>query len=136
MIANMIFQIFQFYYPIVLSFTYRGNFVNGSGDPVLADLYYEINKANDTSIPSAAGEFITLPSWTNCSIEANSYRDYLKGKALPFLDAANTSSHLTFAYDKWNTNNEVEGSCSFGSGQNQMTMTYISFTGWLRLVKD
>ena len=119
-------------------FTYRGNFVNGSGDPVLPDLYYEINKANDTSIPSAAGEFITLPSWTNCSIEANLYRDYLKGKALPFLDAVNntSSNHLTFAYDKWNTNNEVEGSCSFGSGQNQMTMTYISFTGWLRLVKD
>ena len=25
-----------------------------------------------------------------------------------------------------------DAKCTFGSGQNQMTMTYISFTGWLR----
>ena len=28
--------------------------------------------------------------------------------------------------------NSPDGKCTFGSGQNQMTMTYISFTGWLR----
>ena len=36
-------------------------------------------------------------------------------------------------WDKWNTDKEDgKGHCTFGSGQNQMTMTYISFTGWLR----
>merc|ERR1719239_1643623 len=35
-------------------------------------------------------------------------------------------------YVTWNTEHKATGKCNFGSGQNQMTMTYISFTGWLR----
>ena len=29
-----------------------------------------------------------------------------------------------------------DATCTFGSGQNQMTMTYISFTGWLRSLQN
>ena len=40
-------------------------------------------------------------------------------------------------WDKWNTDKEDgKGHCTFGSGQNQMTMTYISFTGWLRCTEQ
>ena len=38
---------------------------------------------------------------------------------------------MTNLYDKWNTQDNPAGDCTYGSGQNQMTMTYETFTGWL-----
>jgi len=81
---------------------------------------------------------VELPHWTNCTLEAAEYRDMLKFVILPQLDLdhnlTDTENSLSRAYDKWNTNNDETkvGSCVYGSGQNQMTMTYISYTGWLR----
>ena len=60
------------------------------------------------------------------------YRDYLKNDAFKYMDELSGKEEFTLVYDKWNTANEDEGECTFGSGHNQMTMTYISFTGWLR----
>jgi len=71
-----------------------------------------------------------IPKHYNCSPEANAIRDILKFDVLPPLGLDNL-------YEKWNTNgNSIEdaGSCTFGSSQNQMTMTYVSFTGWLRYI--
>jgi hypothetical protein len=86
--------------------------------------------------PFNPGKNIELPKWVDCSVNASAYRDYLKETALPELDAMyNTTDgwvSLTNEYDKWNTAKADDGECTFGSGQNQMTMTYISFTGWLR----
>lgn len=86
--------------------------------------------------PFNPGKNIELPKWVDCSMNASAYRDYLKETALPELDAMyNTTDgwvSLTNEYDKWNTAKADDGECTFGSGQNQMTMTYISFTGWLR----
>jgi len=79
---------------------------------------------------------ITLPKWTDCSEKASAYRDYLQNDALPKLDEMNSGTDgwisLVDEYDKWNTAGADKGECTFGSGQNQMTMTYISYTGWLR----
>jgi len=100
-------------------FNNRGPFKNGSiEDPI-------------------NGGFIVLPKWTDCGENASAYRDYLKFTALPEIDGIHWQDegweNLTKLYDKWNTNEvDGEGMCTFGSGQNQMTMTYISFTGWLR----
>ena len=39
---------------------------------------------------------------------------------------------LPFPKKIFTQTNPPDAKCTFGSGQNQMTMTYISFTGWLR----
>ena len=64
------------------------------------------------------------------------YRDYLKTQVLnlTFLQQHNISLAQNITrniYDKWNPYNDAHGNCTFGSGQNQLTMTYITFTGWL-----
>ena len=82
--------------------------------------------------------YYSLPKWTDCSEEGAALRDQLKKVVLPWVDQYyednNLNASLVFEdlYEKWNTGNENTGHCTFGSGQNQMTMTYISFTGWLR----
>ena len=102
------------------------------------DMYPEYNDTKK--------QFIQLPKWISCNEADDKYRDYLKFFALPHLDRINglSDNKFTDVYDKWNTVGALEedengrevvdkyGECSFGSGQNQMTMTYISFTGWLR----
>lgn len=112
------------------AFNNRGHFVNENGDYIIKDPLFD----NGTFIMSR--RFIELPKWVDCTDNASSYRDYLKNSALPALDAQNALNTTGFAYtevyDKWNTNHEDEGVCMFGSGHNQMTMTYISYTGWLR----
>jgi len=79
---------------------------------------------------NAAGMEIAfdLPKWTDCSKEASRKRDYFKTKVFQQEEFKEYKG----LYDNWNSNKAEEGSCTFGSGQNQMTMTYISFTGWLR----
>lgn len=110
------------------AFNGRGNFVNETGHPIIEDPLY----ANGTFIMSK--KYIELPKWIDCTENASSYRDYLKKSALPALDELNITADFSYTevYDKWNTNNEDDGVCMFGSGHNQMTMTYISYTGWLR----
>ena len=114
------------------AFNNRGPFVNDDGDWRIEDPLFD----NGTFIMSK--RYIELPKWVDCTDNASRYRDYLKNSALPMLDALNTTDSdgniFSFAevYDKWNTNHEDEGVCMFGSGHNQMTMTYISYTGWLR----
>ena len=86
-------------------------------------------------------KYIILPSHTDCSEGAANYRDYLKFIALPEIDSMNGTQYR-LEYDKWNTKDkggyspelggQGSGECMFGSAHNQMTMTYISFTGWLR----
>jgi len=70
---------------------------------------------------------LNLPWHYNCSAEANLIRDTLKNDILPKYNLSNL-------YEKWNPSNLELGECTFGSGKNQMTMTYISFTGWLRYI--
>eukprot|EP00092_Neocalanus_flemingeri_P010472 GFUD01011283.1.p1 GENE.GFUD01011283.1~~GFUD01011283.1.p1 ORF type:complete len:1082 (+),score=181.23 GFUD01011283.1:264-3509(+) len=111
-------------------FNNRGKFIDEEGNPLIPDPLG--NTFHNSS-------YIMLPKWVDCEDEANDYRDYLKFQALPAIDATQTAMNeswvnLTSIYDKWNTDNNplINGTCTFGSGQNQMTMTYISFTGWLR----
>ena len=78
--------------------------------------------------------YIELPLLSDCSDDANSYRDYLKSQVLniTFLQQHSISLNITKnIYDKWNPEGFSHGNCSYGSGQNQLTMTYITFTGWL-----
>jgi len=107
-------------------FNKRGDFVDENGNFLVKDLLY--GALNGSSL---AKPYIELPKWTDCSDESAGYRDYLKGTAFPYLDQKLNTSYSD-VYDKWNTNNEEHGKCMFGSGHNQMTMTYISYTGWLR----
>ena len=46
-------------------------------------------------------------------------------------DEVKCQTNVTNLYDKWNTQDIPAGDCTYGSGQNQMTMTYETFTGWL-----
>ena len=90
---------------------------------------------------------------------SNLYRDYLKTVALPKLDSihnvsSNSTGPLEKIYDNWNSDHQEHGNCTYGSGMNQvnmsiittntfdhdqhhdtitmqLTMTYITFTGWL-----
>jgi hypothetical protein len=86
-----------------------------------------------------------LPKWLDCSTEANSKRDFYKTflevrhknsdepSIQPFQqEDIELSKKYSGVYDNWNTMDNENGECTFGSGKNQMTMTYISFTGWLR----
>ena len=108
------------------SFNNRSLFRNESGYLVKDPLYHHANFTNISK------PFIELPEWTNCSDQANSYRDYLKRFSLPYIDTLNiTQTNVTNLYDKWNTQDNPAGDCTYGSGQNQMTMTYETFTGWL-----
>ena len=78
--------------------------------------------------------YIELPLLSDCSDDANYYRDYLKSQVLniTFLQQHSISLNITKnIYDKWNPEGFSHGNCSYGSGQNQLTMTYITFTGWL-----
>merc|ERR1719239_151132 len=75
-----------------------------------------------------------LPKWLDCSDEANHQRDVYKAlfEEGEGNDAGVNLTAYVGVYDNWNTEHKATGKCNFGSGQNQMTMTYISFTGWLR----
>ena len=78
--------------------------------------------------------YIELPLLSDCSDSANDYRDYLKSQVLnvSFLQHHSISLNITKnIYDKWNPYGDSHGNCTYGSGQNQLTMTYITFTGWL-----
>lgn len=62
-------------------------------------------------------------------------RDYLKSQVLnvSYLAEHKTSLAVNITdniYDKWNADGDAAGNCTYGSGQNQLTMTYITFTGW------
>ena len=111
------------------AFNGRGHFVNETGHFLIEDPLYKNGSFVDSK------QYIELPKWVDCTANASKYRDYLKNFAFPELDRINPGNEnysYTEVYDKWNTNNEEEGVCMFGSGHNQMTMTYISYTGWLR----
>ena len=112
-------------------FNNRGYFINDSGDPLIEDPLFGNHSNPDFEW---AKQYIELPKWVDCTYNASRYRDYLKTYAFPALDAMNETGapEYTLVYDKWNTNDDPEGECMFGSGHNQMTMTYISYTGWLR----
>jgi hypothetical protein len=58
-----------------------------------------------------------MPSVLNCSNAANARRRQLD------------EDYGDLWYD---SNNQFTGECSYGAGMDQMTMTYISFTGYLR----
>ena len=116
-------------------FNQRGVFGFGNiTDPIYGDI------ENFPEFQDVAKPTFELPKWTECGDEANEYRDYLKFVALPWYSNQTDDNTFKNIYDKWNTNGggfrtnntEDEGICMFGSGHNQMTMTYISFTGWLR----
>ena len=56
---------------------------------------------------------------------SNLYRDYLKKTALPQLDklhnkTSNATDSLEKIYDKWNTDDQDHGNCTYGSGMNQV----------------
>ena len=112
-------------------FNKRGDFVDGDGNLLVKDPFY--GKLNSSSI---AKPYVDLPKWTDCSDDAARYRDYLKSVVFPAIDDEMGNTTYSEVYDKWNTNNEEMGECMFGSGHNQMTMTYISYTGWLRYESD
>ena len=113
----------------------RGDYVDADGAPTLLDPFYP-------SEDYPAMKYIIFPSHTDCSDTAAQYRDYLKFIALPRLDELNGTTIYNQIYYNWNTkegasfNPELggpgSGVCMFGSAHNQMTMTYITFTGWLR----
>ena len=116
------------------AFNGRGSFVDENGTWIIKDPLFGAT-GNESFVMSK--EFIELPKWVDCTVNASRYRDYLKNFAFPELDTINANNNntdfsFTEVYDKWNTNHEEEGVCMFGSGHNQMTMTYISYTGWLR----
>ena len=71
----------------------------------------ELTNFNLTDYP------LGFPRWDNCSAEANVIRDGYK--ELP---------ELTEIYKEW----EQGKGCLHGSAMDQMTMTYICFTGYLR----
>ena len=109
----------------------RSIFRNGTGF-ILKDPFYQ----NSSLHSNLSKPYIELPLLTDCSDDANSYRDYLKTQVLnlTFLQQHNISLAQNITrniYDKWNPYNDAHGNCTFGSGQNQLTMTYITFTGWL-----
>jgi hypothetical protein len=91
---------------------------NPQASGVAQDYEFRINGWNPEwgQIPN---DTFTLPSETNCSDAANSFRDRLK-----------EDPDLYWWYDPLNL---WTGRCSYGSAMDQMTMTYISFTGYLRL---
>ena len=118
----------------------KGMFIDEDGFPNITDPFF-----NNTDYPEYEGiakEFIELPKWTTCNQEVYEYRSYLKFIALPKLSNETNDPKYQNVYDKWNTQQDSSsfnishesmwGECNFGSGHNQMTMTYISFTGWLR----
>merc|ERR1712012_1014523 len=84
--------------------------------------------------PTADGcQPFNLPKWVDRSDEASALRD--KYKKFFEGDLSQVEGNWTGyegVYDNWDTEGTGNGKCTFGSGQNQMTMTYISFTGWLR----
>ena len=118
----------------------KGDFIDSNGVPLLTDPYY------NTTEDYPAMQYIIFPPHVDCSEGAAKYRDYLKFIALPEIDRQyallNVSTKYALIYDKWNTKEDAgynpeiggpgSGECMFGSAHNQMTMTYISFTGWLR----
>jgi len=128
------------------TFENRSDFNNGT--LLIKDLYNNdctngvLPDGKDCNVDPNAGDFIEPPKWTDCSTNASRYRDYLKFRALPYIHTFPLNSSepdgekmpdYADLWDKWNTDKEDgKGHCTFGSGQNQMTMTYISFTGWLR----
>jgi solute carrier family 12 sodium/potassium/chloride transporter 2 len=75
-----------------------------------------------------------LPLWTDCSEKASLKRDWFKDHVFNVSapDFSPVYKNYTGIYDNWNSEHKTKGKCTYGSGQNQMTMTYISFTGWLR----
>ena len=71
------------------SFNNRSLFRNESGYLVKDPLYHHANFTNISK------PFIELPEWTNCSDQANSYRDYLKRFSLPYIDTLNITGKST-----------------------------------------
>jgi len=121
-------------------FNDRGLFVDEEGNPNILDPFY-----NNTDYPEFEGvakEYIELPKWTTCNPDVYQYRSYLKFEVLKEISITENNTEYEFIYDKWNTQQNngtwnvtdeaTWGECNFGSAHNQMTMTYISFTGWLR----
>ncbi len=60
-----------------------------------------------------------LPKHTACSSEDVAMRNMLKAQNYDWYDSG----------DQWQNSS---ARCVYGSGQDQMTMTYVSFTGYLR----
>jgi len=67
----------------------------------------------------------SLPRWDNCSANANSLRDDLTKY---FADEQERTGQEMDYYRLWN----IGKGCEHGSALDQMTMTYTSFTGYLR----
>ena len=76
---------------------------------------------NNTAVFEAIKELNIdgLPKIDNCSVEANAIRDDLK----MYLNTSDAD-----VYRIWNTGK----GCEHGTALDQMTMTYTSFTGYLR----
>ena len=78
----------------------------------------------DNTMNSTYGS-LELPEFTNCTEEALHYRDFLTDI---YGKQENKSNWIYDTNNQW----AYGKGCVYGSGQDQMTMTYISFTGYLR----
>ena len=87
-------------------------------DYINKDVMTALEKFNVTS----------LPQWDNCSTNANLLRDDLTKY---FADEQERTGQEMNYYRLWN----IGKGCEHGSALDQMTMTYTSFTGYLRLVQ-
>merc|ERR1719323_994200 len=102
-------------------FNNRSVFRNGT-ELLMKDPFW--NGTHNGTEHYPAKPFIELPKWTDCSDSSNLYRDYLKQTALPRLDklhnkTSNTTDSLEKIYDKWNTEDQDHGNCTYGSGMNR-----------------
>ena len=87
-------------------------------DYINKDVMTALEKLNATS----------LPRWDNCSADNNMLRDNLTKY---FSDEQERTGIEMDYYRLWN----IGKGCEHGSALDQMTMTYTSFTGYLRLVQ-
>ena len=106
-----------FFFAICTGFTYLPQ---ASG---IAEEYNFHGLGGDSILGSYNGtaEFpLGFPRWDDCSAESNAIRDmYTNATSFPALE---------YIYKEWQ---EGKG-CLHGSAMDQMTMTYICFTGYLR----
>ena len=75
----------------------------------------------------------SFPNHTYCAQESLMVRNLLKDCTKINQTAGETEPAITW-YDENNQWLDPD-SCNYGSGQDQMTMTYVSFTGYLRFIR-
>jgi len=82
----------------------------------------------DDNFPQLTESGIFIPRWDNCTKEANAQRDILYDFFKGTLGNDTSAYNSTDYYTQWSKGNP----CLHGSAMDQMTMTYTSFTGFLR----